>query len=125
MKETNESCICIISIKHCSDDAELSLQAIVQYHQWSTMSAREIAQLQKDLAELENGLAVSDSTQQLRTELTNLRNKVQTFVAFHAIFQKDILAMSLSRRCKEERGRKLKQTIVNVEKNERVRTRVG
>ncbi|XP_011147596.1 protein bicaudal D isoform X1 [Harpegnathos saltator] len=51
-------------------------QAIVQYHQWSTMSAREIAQLQKDLAELENGLAVSDSTQQLRTELTNLRNKI-------------------------------------------------
>ncbi|XP_032671206.1 protein bicaudal D isoform X2 [Odontomachus brunneus] len=51
-------------------------QAIVQYHQWSTMSAREIAQLQKDLAELENGLAVSDSTQQLRTELTNLRNKL-------------------------------------------------
>lgn len=51
-------------------------QAVVQYHQWSTMSAREINQLQKDLAELENGLAVSDSTQQLRTELTNLRNKL-------------------------------------------------
>lgn len=52
------------------------LQAIVQYHQWSTMSAREVNQLQKDLAELENGLTLSDSTQQLRTELTNLRNKV-------------------------------------------------
>ncbi|CAL1682073.1 unnamed protein product [Lasius platythorax] len=51
-------------------------QAIVQYHQWSTMSAREVNQLQKDLAELENGLTVSDSTQQLRTELTNLRNKL-------------------------------------------------
>ncbi|KAL6255176.1 hypothetical protein P5V15_013509 [Pogonomyrmex californicus] len=51
-------------------------QAVVQYHQWSTMSAREISQLQKDLAELENGLTVSDSTQQLRTELTNLRNKI-------------------------------------------------
>ncbi|XP_011253319.1 protein bicaudal D isoform X3 [Camponotus floridanus] len=51
-------------------------QAIVQYHQWSTMSAREVNQLQKDLAELENGLTVSDSTQQLRTELTNLRNKI-------------------------------------------------
>ncbi|XP_067203407.1 protein bicaudal D isoform X3 [Linepithema humile] len=51
-------------------------QAVVQYHQWSTMSAREVNQLQKDLAELENGLTVSDSTQQLRTELTNLRNKI-------------------------------------------------
>ncbi|XP_029167764.1 protein bicaudal D isoform X3 [Nylanderia fulva] len=51
-------------------------QAVVQYHQWSTMSAREVNQLQKDLAELENGLTVSDSTQQLRTELTNLRNKM-------------------------------------------------
>ncbi|CAD1479782.1 unnamed protein product [Heterotrigona itama] len=50
-------------------------QAIMQYHQWSTMSAREVNQLQKDLAELENGLTISDSTQQLRTELTNLRNK--------------------------------------------------
>ncbi|XP_076396018.1 microtubule-associated protein Bicaudal D isoform X1 [Megachile rotundata] len=51
-------------------------QAIMQYHQWSTMSAREVNQLQKDLAELENGLTISDSTQQLRTELTNLRNKI-------------------------------------------------
>lgn len=58
-------------------DALLFRQAIVQYHQWSTMSAREVNQLQKDLAELENGLTVSDSTQQLRTELTNLRNKVR------------------------------------------------
>lgn len=51
-------------------------QAVVQYHQWSSMSAREIEQLQKDLAELEQGLTVSDTTQQLRTELTNIRNKV-------------------------------------------------
>ncbi|XP_043663741.1 protein bicaudal D isoform X2 [Vespula pensylvanica] len=51
-------------------------QAIMQYHQWSTMSAREVDQLQKDLTELENGLTVSDATQQLRTELTNLRNKL-------------------------------------------------
>ncbi|XP_043496662.1 protein bicaudal D isoform X1 [Polistes fuscatus] len=51
-------------------------QAIMQYHQWSTMSAREVDQLQKDLTELENGLTVSDATQQLRTELTNLRNKI-------------------------------------------------
>lgn len=57
----------------------------MQYHQWSTMSTREIEQLQKDLADLEKGLTVSDSTQQLRTELTNLRNKVSFS---HLIFVK-------------------------------------
>ncbi|XP_015109779.1 protein bicaudal D isoform X1 [Diachasma alloeum] len=51
-------------------------QAVMQYHQWSTMSAREVEQLQKDLSELETGLTISDTTQQLRTELTNLRNKI-------------------------------------------------
>lgn len=63
----------------------------MQYHQWSTMSAREIDQLQKDLVELENGLAVSDSTQQLRTELTNLRNKVRIALYFTVRFFKDTL----------------------------------
>lgn len=60
----------------------------MQYHQWSTMSAREVNQLQKDLAELENGLTISDSTQQLRTELTNLRNKVYDYylLFFHFLF---------------------------------------
>lgn len=58
----------------------------MQYHQWSTMSAREVNQLQKDLAELENGLTISDSTQQLRTELTNLRNKVYDYLLFFSFF---------------------------------------
>ena len=59
----------------------------MQYHQWSTMSAREVNQLQKDLAELENGLTISDSTQQLRTGLTNLRNKVYDYLLFfHFLF---------------------------------------
>lgn len=56
------------------------LQAVMQYHQWSTMSARQVEQLQKDLTELEQGLTVSDSTQQLRIELTNIRNKVSLIV---------------------------------------------
>ncbi|XP_011306932.1 protein bicaudal D isoform X2 [Fopius arisanus] len=51
-------------------------QAVMQYHQWSTMSAHEVEQLQKDLLELEAGLTISDTTQQLRSELTNLRNKL-------------------------------------------------
>lgn len=76
------------------------------------MSAREIAQLQKDLAELENGLAVSDSTQQLRTELTNLRNKVRISSYFITRLLKDTLATALSRYRDEKRRRKLKQTAV-------------
>lgn len=59
------------------------------------MSAREINQLQKDLSELENGLTVSDSTQQLRTELTNLRNKVYIYLYLIRIFS-NILATALS-----------------------------
>lgn len=58
----------------------------MQYHQWSTMSAREVNQLQKDLADLENGLTISDSTQQLRTELTNLRNKVHNILPLFSFF---------------------------------------
>lgn len=54
------------------------------------MSAREVNQLQKDLAELENGLTVSDSTQQLRTELTNLRNKVHVNPYLTARFLKNV-----------------------------------
>lgn len=49
----------------------------MQYRQWSTMSAREVDHLQKDLTDLEQGLTISDTTQQLRMELTNLRNKVK------------------------------------------------
>jgi hypothetical protein len=41
------------------------------------MSAQELQQLQKNLAELEKGLMISDTTQHLRTELTNLLNKVK------------------------------------------------
>lgn len=55
---------------------QIAAQAVIQYHQWSTMSAQEVQQLQKDLNELERGLTISDSTQHLRTELTNIRNKV-------------------------------------------------
>ncbi|XP_051164159.1 protein bicaudal D [Leptopilina boulardi] len=69
-------------------------QAIVQYHQWSTMSTREIEQLQKDLADLEKGLTVSDSTQQLRTELTNLRNKLLDTEQRSMLLESDVSILS-------------------------------
>ncbi|KAF7996842.1 hypothetical protein HCN44_002488 [Aphidius gifuensis] len=69
-------------------------QAVMQYHQWSTMSAREINQLQNDLAELEAGLTISDTTQQLRTELTNLRNKLLDTESKNSQLESDIIVLS-------------------------------
>ncbi|XP_012274486.1 protein bicaudal D isoform X2 [Orussus abietinus] len=69
-------------------------QAVMQYHQWSTISAREVDQLQKDLSELEKGLTVSDSTQQLRTELTNLRNKLLDTEQRGMELESDVLTLS-------------------------------
>lgn len=69
-------------------------QAVMQYHQWSTMSAREINQLQSDLAELEAGLTISDTTQQLRTELTNLRNKLLDTESKNSQLESDIIVLS-------------------------------
>jgi len=40
------------------------------------LASREIEQLRADLQELEKGLNCSDATLQLRTEVTNLKNKV-------------------------------------------------
>nr|CAD7442982.1 unnamed protein product [Timema bartmani] len=49
---------------------------VMQYKQWFTLASREIEQLRADLAELEKGLNCSDPTLQLRTEVTNLKNKL-------------------------------------------------
>ncbi|XP_031786465.1 protein bicaudal D isoform X2 [Nasonia vitripennis] len=68
--------------------------AIIQYHQWSTMSAQEVQQLQKDLAELEKGLTISDSTQHLRTELTNLRNKLLDTEQRSMLLESDVSILS-------------------------------
>ncbi|KAJ9592414.1 hypothetical protein L9F63_015934, partial [Diploptera punctata] len=49
---------------------------ISQYQQWFMLTSKEIDQLQVDLQELEKGLTCSDATLQLRTEVTNLKNKL-------------------------------------------------
>nr|CAD7432557.1 unnamed protein product [Timema monikensis] len=49
---------------------------VMQYKQWFMLASREIEQLRADLAELEKGLNCSDPTLQLRTEVTNLKNKL-------------------------------------------------
>lgn len=50
--------------------------AISQYEKWFLLSSREIEQLRLDLQELEKGLNCTDATLQLRTEVTNLKNKL-------------------------------------------------
>ena len=50
--------------------------AVSQYQQWFMLASKEIEQLRSDLQELEKELTMTDSTLQLRTEVTNLRNKV-------------------------------------------------
>lgn len=51
-------------------------QLIGQYRQWYALSAREIEQLGDDLKELDKACACSDALTQLRTEITNTRNKL-------------------------------------------------
>ncbi|GLH13771.1 Protein bicaudal D [Gryllus bimaculatus] len=54
---------------------KLSL-ALSQYDKWFALTSKEIDQLRQDLQEMEKGLSCSDATLQLRTEVTNLKNKL-------------------------------------------------
>ncbi|XP_017781415.1 PREDICTED: protein bicaudal D [Nicrophorus vespilloides] len=47
-----------------------------QYNQWSKQFSKELTQLRKDLKEFEKITNPSDTTIQLRNEVTNLKNKV-------------------------------------------------
>lgn len=49
---------------------------ISQNNQWLVLASREIEQLQTNIQELEKGLNCPEATMQLRTEVTNLKNKV-------------------------------------------------
>lgn len=55
---------------------EKQILATTQYQQWFTLASREIEQLRQELEDIENNLNCSDGTLQLRTEITNLKNKV-------------------------------------------------
>ncbi|KAG8244038.1 hypothetical protein J6590_031039 [Homalodisca vitripennis] len=58
-----------------TDQEEKSRLMLLQYQQWMTLAAREMEQIQRELEQLEKNLNCSDATLQLRTELTNLKNK--------------------------------------------------
>lgn len=54
-----------------------NLSAVInQYHQWFKLSVKEVEQLRHDLKEFEKLSTISDSTIQLRNEVTNLKNKL-------------------------------------------------
>jgi hypothetical protein len=49
----------------------------VALQDWCALSSKEILELQKQLAELESGLNFSETAQQLREEIANLKGKVR------------------------------------------------
>lgn len=59
--------------RNISDKANHKLD---QYQQWFVLSVREIELLKHDLRELEKVSNLSDATVQMRTEITNLKNKL-------------------------------------------------
>ncbi|XP_060521177.1 protein bicaudal D [Cylas formicarius] len=61
--------------KQIKEDGPTS-PAMNQYQHWFKLSAHEIEQLKHDIKELEKLSNVSDATLQLRTEITNLKNKL-------------------------------------------------
>ncbi|XP_022902550.1 protein bicaudal D [Onthophagus taurus] len=62
--------------KNITSSKEKANLLISQYQQWFKLSAKEIEQLRQDLKDLEKITSSPDATQQLRTEITNLKNKV-------------------------------------------------
>ena len=62
--------------RNVSVDRERTHQLIAQYQQWFKLSSREIEQLRHDLRDLEKISNASDATQQLRNEITNVKNKL-------------------------------------------------
>ncbi|KAJ8934475.1 hypothetical protein NQ314_013350 [Rhamnusium bicolor] len=72
------------SLQHLSQNVDKNLtkptkeasKVIDQYQQWFKLSSKEIEQLKRDIRELEKLTNVSDATLQLRTEITNLKNKL-------------------------------------------------
>lgn len=62
--------------KSLSSPIEEANKVITKYQQWFRMSNKEIEQLKRDICELEKITNVSDATLQLRTEITNLKNKL-------------------------------------------------
>lgn len=64
------------SLQHLRQKADQQGCNALQYQQWFQLASREIEQLRADLQELEAGLSCSDATLQLRTEVTNLKNKL-------------------------------------------------
>lgn len=54
---------------------KLSL-VVLNYQQWFDFTYKELDQLKSELIELEKGLNISDATAQLRTDISNLKNKL-------------------------------------------------
>lgn len=62
--------------KNLQKEAEEASKLVSQYQQWFKLSNKEVEQLKQDIKELEKLTNISDSTLQLRNEITNLKNKL-------------------------------------------------
>lgn len=77
-------------------DATLdNLSLIVHnYQQWFQFTFKELDQLRSELVELEKGLNISDVTAQLRTDISNLKNKLLDSEQQALEYQSDVLILS-------------------------------
>lgn len=83
-----------------------------KYKQWHKLSCKEVEQLRNDIKEMEKLTSVSDSTLQLRTEVTNLKNKVLDTEQKYMDLELDI---QLLREFASEAGGSLEETQNNLQ----------
>lgn len=102
----------ISSDKNLTTSAEEAQKMIDKYKQWYKLSCKEVEQLRSDIKEMEKLTSVSDSTLQLRTEITNLKNKVLDTEQRYMDLELDI---QLLREFASEAGGSLEETQNNLQ----------
>lgn len=83
-----------------------------KYQQWYKLSFKEIEQLKQDIKDLEKLTNCSDSTLQLRTEITNLKNKLLDTEQRYMDVEGDL---RLLREFSSEAGASLEETQNNIQ----------
>lgn len=95
-----------------SQRKEQAEKLIASYQQWYKLSSKEIEQLKQDIKDMEKLTSCSDSTLQLRTEITNLKNKVLDTEQKYMDLEYD---MKLLREFSCEAGTSLDETQNNIQ----------
>lgn len=98
--------------KNLTSSTTEAQKSIDKYKQWYKLSCKEVEQLKNDIREIEKLTSVSDSTLQLRTEITNLKNKVLDTEQKYLDLELDI---QLLREFASEAGGSLEETQNNLQ----------